>query len=201
MYKLSSFDIHEILHHVKSADIIVIDGYESVGKHYYLNKIPELLKDEFPGILTFNFIKYRPDFELLPYTTILESDRLFVLRIPAIEMFNQMNLPNTKLIIDRSLFSDLVSLAMLNDLPDFTEDIFETYHRLFLNKKVAVIYLMPDDIADDEYGRSSHIVTADILYNRLFDYYQNKYPEDMIEFIKFFIMRPEPEENTYENFD
>lgn len=188
-------------------DIIIVEGYEFVGKSHVAN----LLIDELSLQSDCKVLMYRPDYELVGYDTVLDRKNRYILGLPVIELFGTVMKSfngRVKLMLDRSVFSSYVYSILYNSATESEMmSVFEVYQKVFKDYKVLVVQVSPytkdssellytqslsDDQHKDKYDKFenfdeyfSMLTKVEALYLDSFQAYNMMYPDE-VTFVKYY---------------
>ncbi len=205
-------DWYTVLDKCKTADIIIIEGYEFSGKNMVMQDLSTALSNY---ATTYT---YRADYSLIDYPSLVPDETRFTLRLQMFELLNiilgeRKNRPCTSVpifILDRSFFSDYVYLNLMHKAtPELVAQIYEVYRTLLHNMDVVVLHVTPsgkwlDDLSKQPEFKEKYIDVegyyaiasqADLLYSVAFEDYAKLYPNDPISFIRYI----KSEGKIYEN--
>lgn len=208
MVNLVTTNIEKLLDTISESEIIVVEGFEFVGKSHIIS----LITDELENVHGKSVLNYRPDYESLGYDDILDRSNRYILGLPAIEMYKSVRdtlNASPVLILDRSVFSSYVYSILYNSVPvDRMIQVMSTYRKIFKDFKVSVIQVTPytedsskllytqalsDDDHKDKYDKFESFTEyfqvlnkVEYLFNESYITYQDMFSDDDIKFIKYY---------------
>jgi hypothetical protein len=202
-YSEFTTNVQSVANLVCYADLIIIEGFESVGKHAFMKKlVGALYRANADRDIPTDIRTYRPSYYTLGYSKMLDVKDRYVLRLPVIEAFVQARplARRSQLIIDKAVFSDYVYMSNAGILTDqVIHDMFEAYHNQWKDLRIAIVHVTADPnyaqaIADSDevqvkfesaYEYLKKFYEADVSFNKAFEQYIEMFYDDEILFIKF----------------
>jgi hypothetical protein len=206
-YDKVTTNFYSVIESIIGSDIIIIEGFEFVGKHKVLEKIKLDFQEK--GYLV---LSYRPDYDEIHYAELVSLDHRFALRYPILEFFKEIKKleSRVKLILDKSIFTDLTELRSKDiDVSSKNSLIMETFQKLTADFDVSIVHITfanydinlvseRENVINkfgsfDDYFKNLSI--SDKIFNELFNSYSEKLDERLCKnCIKFVRYYPQKEE-------
>lgn len=186
---------------VKNADLIIVEGFEFVGK----NEVVENIKSEFKFLEERPVLSYRPNYDNINYLEIITNPAArFVLRYPILEFIKELKKlqSDATLILDKSIFTDLMYIVNNNKQlpPDSVAAVLHHFHHFIRNYNVAIIHTTYSTVDESLLMEKSKLISAynsveqyfedltraDARLVELFSQYLSMYGNEKIKIVKYY---------------
>jgi len=217
IYDSKTTNIATLAELVQNSDIIIIEGFEFVGKNYLIKNLYNVLYERDliqmgRGLDMPRTLVYRPDYDLIEYERITSVQNRYVLRLPIMELFPEIwrafRPRKLRLILDKSIFSDAVYSKLVATEDVSIDEMLSVYHRLVEGWSIAIIHVSPYTSNPHQLVNAESILgkfssfeeyfiklnSAEILFNDVYTTYINMFSKDNVKLIKYYIDIEIPEE-------